>query len=51
MTGTGVWEGLNTLIEIFERSSAKTSGPSTGADLTLNKDATDRAGVDAAIPG
>jgi len=49
MTGVGVWEGLTTLIEIFERSSAKTSGPSTGADSTLNKDATDRVGMDAAI--
>lgn len=33
LSGVGIWEGLTTMIEIFERTDpAKTSGQSTGAD-------------------
>ena len=33
LTGEGIWEGITTMIEIFERTDpAKTSGHSTGAD-------------------
>ena len=41
MTGVGIWEGLTTMIEIFERQDPTrtgASGPSTGADSTLNKE-------------
>ena len=36
MTGTGIWEGLTTLIEIFDRTDASKTG-STGADSTNTK--------------
>ena len=45
MTGVGIWEGLTTMIEIFERQDPTrtgASGPSTGADSTLNKEGSDR---------
>ena len=45
MTGEGIWEGLTTLIEIFERTDPARTGnsaPSTNADSTLNKEGSDR---------
>jgi len=42
MTGEGIWEGITSLIEIFERTDPTrtgASGPSTNADSTVNKDA------------
>ena len=45
MTGEGIWEGLTTLIEIFERTDPTrtgASGPSTNADSTNNKEGSDR---------
>jgi len=49
MTGEGIWEGLTSMIEIFDRTDpAKTgrSNPSTAADSTVNKDATDNNAVE-----
>lgn len=50
MTGEGIWEGITSLIEIFDRNDpARTagSGPSTNADSTVNKDAASERGVSA----
>ena len=41
LTGTGIWEGLTTLIEIFDRTDASKTG-STGADSNMTKTASDR---------
>jgi len=41
LTGEGIWEGLTSIIEIFDRtdpSKTGSSNPSTAADSTVNRE-------------
>lgn len=49
MTGEGIWEGLTSMIEIFDRTdpskTAGSSNPSTAADSTVNREQFDNGGI------